>query len=188
MWPENYSSNSAQKVWAAKFAAHHPNVVVLDLSSFKCGHDAPTYGIIDSIIGAAGTPYSALHDIDANKAGGSIKIRVKTYAHSLELHRERLEDLSSGKQAMLHEIDKKRLALLTLKAQQLAARSQNDGALQAQIDELTARVQAYAAARERPSDIERAAAAREDMAKAGIVRLRIKREDGRVEALSQGGR
>ena len=41
VWPENYSSNSAQKVWAAKFAAHHPNVVVLDLSSFKCGHDAP---------------------------------------------------------------------------------------------------------------------------------------------------
>ena len=34
------------------FAAHHPNVVVLDLSSFKCGHDAPTYGLIDSIIDA----------------------------------------------------------------------------------------------------------------------------------------
>src|SRR6185369_15383289 len=86
VWPENYSSNSAMKVWAAKFAAHHPNVVVLDLSSFKCGHDAPTYGIIDSIISTAQTPYSALHDIDANKPGGSIKIRVKTYAHSLNLH------------------------------------------------------------------------------------------------------
>ena len=48
VWPENYSANSAQKVWAAKFAARHPNVVVLDLSSFKCGHDAPTYGLIDS--------------------------------------------------------------------------------------------------------------------------------------------
>ena len=54
VWPENYSSNSSMKVWGAKFAAHHPNVVVLDLSSFKCGHDAPTYGIIDSIITAAG--------------------------------------------------------------------------------------------------------------------------------------
>ena len=50
VWPENYSANSAQKVWAAKFAARHPNVVVLDLSRFKCGHDAPTYGLIDSII------------------------------------------------------------------------------------------------------------------------------------------
>lgn len=30
--------------------ARHPNVAVLDLSSLKCGHDAPTYGLIDSII------------------------------------------------------------------------------------------------------------------------------------------
>ena len=97
VWPENYSANSAQKVWAAKFAARHPNVVVLDLSSFKCGHDAPTYGLIDSIIDASTTPYAALHDIDANKPGGSIKIRVKTYAHSLKLHEERLEDSAAAK-------------------------------------------------------------------------------------------
>ena len=50
VWPENYSTNSVQKVWAAKYAARHPNVACLDLSSFKCGHDAPTYGLIDSII------------------------------------------------------------------------------------------------------------------------------------------
>lgn len=94
VWPENFSANSVQKVWAAKFAARHPNVAVLDLSSFKCGHDAPTYGLIDSIITTAGTPYSALHDIDANKPGGSIQIRVKTYAYSLERHKERLEALA----------------------------------------------------------------------------------------------
>ncbi|MCB0219004.1 MAG: CoA activase [Chrysiogenetes bacterium] len=94
VWPENYSANSAQKVWAAKFAARHPNVAVLDLSSFKCGHDAPTYGIIDSIINTAGTPYSALHDIDANKPSGSIKIRVKTYAYSLQLRQEVLQGIS----------------------------------------------------------------------------------------------
>ena len=41
VWPENYSANSAQKVWAARFAARHPNLAMLDLSSFKCGHDAP---------------------------------------------------------------------------------------------------------------------------------------------------
>ena len=35
VWPENYSANCAQKVWAAKFAARHPNVVVLDLSSLQ---------------------------------------------------------------------------------------------------------------------------------------------------------
>ncbi len=88
VWPENYSVNSVQKVWAAKFAARHPNVGVVDLSSFKCGHDAPTYGLIDSIISATKTPYLALHDLDANKPGGSIAIRVKTFAYALELYKE----------------------------------------------------------------------------------------------------
>src|SRR6266508_1245622 len=117
VWPENYSANSAQKVWAASFAAHHPNVVVLDLSSFKCGHDAPTYGLIDSIIDASKTPYAALHDIDANKPGGSIKIRVKTYAHSLKLHEERLEDTGHRQDELKFRMEEKRLSLLELKRQ-----------------------------------------------------------------------
>ncbi|WP_372636229.1 BadF/BadG/BcrA/BcrD ATPase family protein [Cohnella sp.] len=112
VWPENFSSNSVQKVWAAKFAARHPNVAVLDLSSFKCGHDAPTYGLIDSIITAAGTPFSALHDIDANKPSGSIKIRVKTYAHSLGLHEERLQDLARKKDELQKLLARKRMELL----------------------------------------------------------------------------
>ncbi|ALS28696.1 CoA activase [Paenibacillus sp. 32O-W] len=112
VWPENFSSNSVQKVWAAKFAARHPHVAVLDLSSFKCGHDAPTYGLIDSIISTAGTPYSALHDIDANKPGGSIKIRVKTYAHSLGLHEERLQDLARKKAELQQLLEQKRAELL----------------------------------------------------------------------------
>ncbi|MDM5263054.1 acyl-CoA dehydratase activase-related protein [Sulfurovum sp. XTW-4] len=90
VWAENFSTNSAQKVWAAKFAARHPNVAVLDLSSFKCGHDAPTYAIIDKILGASRTPHLTLHDIDANKPGGSIKIRVKTFAYTLEQYQKRL--------------------------------------------------------------------------------------------------
>jgi len=90
VWPENYSTNSAQKVWAAKFAARHPNVAVVDLSSFKCGHDAPTYAIIDKILGASRTPHLTLHDIDANKPGGSIKIRVKTFAYTLEQYQKEL--------------------------------------------------------------------------------------------------
>ncbi|WP_428263814.1 BadF/BadG/BcrA/BcrD ATPase family protein [Haliangium sp.] len=112
VWPENYSVNSVQKVWCAKFAARHPNVAVLDLSSFKCGHDAPTYGLIDSVIAAAKTPYSALHDIDANKPTGSIKIRVKTYAHTLMLARERLEDVRKKKQELEAAVARKKLDLL----------------------------------------------------------------------------
>lgn len=120
VWPENFSSNSVQKVWAAKFAARHPHVAVLDLSSFKCGHDAPTYGLIDSVISAAGTPYSALHEIDANKPGGSIKIRVKTYAHSLGLHEERLEDLARKKAELQQRLEQKRAELLSLKQDEQA--------------------------------------------------------------------
>ncbi|MDZ7923680.1 MAG: acyl-CoA dehydratase activase-related protein, partial [Marinagarivorans sp.] len=92
IWPENYSVNSVQKVWATKFAARHPNVAVLDLSSFKCGHDAPTYGLVDRMMSVSGSPFSALHDIDANKPSGSIKIRVKTYGYTLKLAEEKLED------------------------------------------------------------------------------------------------
>jgi len=123
LWPENYSTNSALKVWAARFAARHPNVAVLDLSSFKCGHDAPTYGIIDNVINAAGTPYSALHDIDANKPTGSIKIRVKTYAHSLRLHEERLEDTARAKAELGFRVEEKRVMLLELKQEQIRART-----------------------------------------------------------------
>ncbi|MBE5396417.1 CoA activase [Brevibacillus borstelensis] len=125
VWPENFSSNSVQKVWAAKFAARHPNVAVLDLSSFKCGHDAPTYGLIDSIISTAGTPYSALHDIDANKPSGSIKIRVKTYAHSLSLHEERLEDLARKKAELQQRLEKKRLELLGLQTKETSYEEKN---------------------------------------------------------------
>ena len=104
VWPENYSANSAFKVWCAKFAARHPNIAVLDLSSFKCGHDSPIYATIDGIIGAAATPYSALHDIDANKPGGSIGIRVRTYGYTLERHNERLEDISSKRRKLEQRI------------------------------------------------------------------------------------
>jgi hypothetical protein len=112
VWPENYSANSVQKVWAAKFAARHPNVVVLDLSSFKCGHDAPTYGLIDNIISSSRTPYSALHDIDANKPGGSIKIRVKTYAHTLSLHEEKLQEIAAKRSELHQRVDEKRRELV----------------------------------------------------------------------------
>lgn len=143
VWPENYSVNSAQKVWGAIFAAHHPNVVVLDLSSFKCGHDAPIYGLIDSIIEKSKTPYAALHDIDANKPSGSIKIRVKTYAHALKLHEERLQDAAAKKHELVHRIDQKRLELLELKAQQLEARRVQDAELRAQIESLREKIRAY---------------------------------------------
>jgi len=88
VWEENYAVNSAQKVWAAKFAARHPNVAVVDISSFKCGHDAPTYDIIDNILSATRTPHLTLHELDANKPGGSFKIRIKTFDYTLKQYKK----------------------------------------------------------------------------------------------------
>jgi len=145
VWIENYSANSAQKVWGVKFAARHPNVALLDLSSFKCGHDSPTYGLVDSIVTASATPYAALHDIDANKPGGSIKIRVKTYAHTLKLHEETLEDQAKRSGELVKNVETKKLELLQLRAQQLAARQITDPALEAQIQMLADKVRSYIA-------------------------------------------
>ncbi len=112
VWPENYSANSTQKVWAARLAARHPNIAVLDLSSFKCGHDSPIYGLIDSIVKTARTPYSALHDIDANKPTGSIQIRVKTYAYRLKRIEEELQDQSAKRAELARRVAERRRELL----------------------------------------------------------------------------
>jgi predicted CoA-substrate-specific enzyme activase len=171
VWPENYSVNSAQKVWGAAFAAHHPNVAVLDLSSFKCGHDAPTYGLIADILQTSKTPSAALHDLDANKPGGSIKIRVKTYAHSLRLQQERLEDLASKKRELSKRIDLKRLELLQMRAAQLESARQKDPALEQSIAELAAKVRAYEAP---PAEIE---------VPKGMMKLGKKMSDGSIQRI-----
>jgi hypothetical protein len=151
---------------------------VLDLSSFKCGHDAPTYGLIDSIISSSATPYSALHDIDANKPGGSIKIRVKTYAHSLKLHEERLEDMCKKQDELKFKIEEKRLQLLELKRAQLVQRQQQEPSLEKQITEVKAKVAEYGrkiAARK----VDKVEAAKE----LGLVRLGIKKDNGNGDAV-----
>jgi hypothetical protein len=146
---------------------------VLDLSSFKCGHDAPTYGLIDSIIGSSATPYSALHDIDANKPGGSIKIRVKTYAHSLKLHEERLEDVANRHEELRFRMEEKRLQLLEMKRGQLEARKQQDPALEALILDTKVKVAEYS----RKLEAKRQAMNPVDQAKeAGLMRLGIKKK------------
>jgi predicted nucleotide-binding protein (sugar kinase/HSP70/actin superfamily) len=176
VWPENYSANSAQKVWAAKFASRHPNVAILDLSSFKCGHDAPTYGIIDSIVAKSGVPSSSLHDIDANKPGGSIKIRVKTYAHSLKLREELLEDIAARKAELQRRIDEKRLELLRMKHDQLAAHRRADLGLERQIHELAEKVNRYRIEAVESEDD----AALPGAVSESLIRLGRKTKDGRV--------
>ncbi|RLB49389.1 MAG: CoA activase, partial [Deltaproteobacteria bacterium] len=175
VWPENYSANSAQKVWAVKFAARHPNVAILDLSSFKCGHDAPTYGIIDSIVSSSGLPSVSLHDIDANKPGGSIKIRVKTYAHSLKLRQEHLEDVASRRDQLERRIDEKRLELLQMKQAQLAQHRRADLQLERQINELVEKVKNY-----RTEAVENPEEGLSEAVSKSLIRLGRKNKDGNI--------
>ena len=87
-WKQSYSCSTNHKVWAAKFTARHPNLVALEMSSFKCGHDAPIYGVIEGIIEKSGTPYFCFKDLDENKPSGSIRIRVETIDYFLRRYRE----------------------------------------------------------------------------------------------------
>jgi len=102
-WKNSFSCSTNHKVWAAKFTARHPNLVALEMSSFKCGHDAPIYGVIEGIIEQSGTPYFCFKDLDENKPSGSIKIRVETIDYFLRRYRE--------------EVIKKRRAVEEIEAQ-----------------------------------------------------------------------
>jgi predicted CoA-substrate-specific enzyme activase len=88
VWKTRYSASTNHKVWAAKFTARHPNLVAMEISNFKCGHDAPIYGVIEGIIEKSGTPYFSFKDLDENKPTGSVKIRVETIDYFLRRYRE----------------------------------------------------------------------------------------------------
>ena len=90
VWKNAYSASTNQKIWAAKFTARHPNLVALEMSNFKCGHDAPIYSVIEDIIENSGTPYFSFKDLDENKPTGSIKIRVETIDYFLKRYQENL--------------------------------------------------------------------------------------------------
>jgi len=72
------------------------------MSSFKCGHDAPIYTVIEQIIEQSGTPYFSFKDIDENKPTGSIRIRVETIHYFLKRYGE---DLIRKRQQMTAEIE-----------------------------------------------------------------------------------
>ncbi|MBZ5700132.1 MAG: acyl-CoA dehydratase activase-related protein [Acidobacteriia bacterium] len=88
VWKTATAASSNLKIWAAKFTARHPNLVAIDISSFKCGHDAPIYTVVERIVEQSGTPYFCFKDLDENKPVASIKIRVETIDYFLKRYRE----------------------------------------------------------------------------------------------------
>jgi predicted CoA-substrate-specific enzyme activase len=90
VWKRSFSTSSNAKLWAAKFAARHPNLVAVELSNFKCGHDATIYTTIEEIVERSGTPYFGFKDIDENRPAGAIKLRLETIDYALQRYRARL--------------------------------------------------------------------------------------------------
>jgi activator of 2-hydroxyglutaryl-CoA dehydratase/predicted nucleotide-binding protein (sugar kinase/HSP70/actin superfamily) len=102
VWQPSFSANTNDKLWAAKVTARHPNLVALEVSSFKCGLDAPIFAAVEAIIGHSRTPYFAFKDVDENRPVGSIKLRVETIDYFLTRYREGLL-LQAGARAAVAE-------------------------------------------------------------------------------------
>lgn len=96
VWLRNFNRNTNLKIWAAKFAARHPNLAVVDLSSFKCGHDAPTYSYVSNILDLSETPHFLFHDIDQNKPRAAFNIRIQTIEYFLRIEQRRLREKVKG--------------------------------------------------------------------------------------------
>ncbi len=105
VWKNAYSENTSRKLWGAKFTARHPNLVALELSNFKCGHDAPIYSIVEEIVENSGTPYFNFKDLDENKPTGSIKIRVETISYFLKRFQENKVKEANTKQDIEKQLE-----------------------------------------------------------------------------------
>jgi len=125
VWKNAYSASTNHKIWAAKFTARHPNLVALEISNFKCGHDAPIYTVIEDIIEQSGTPYFAFKDLDENKPTGSIKIRVETIDYFLKRYRE---DLTRKSRTAL-ELEKQMAAFERKLRERIQPPAQQDASL-----------------------------------------------------------
>ncbi len=91
VWKNTSSANSNQKIWAAKFVARHPNLISVELSNFRCGHDAFISRLIERIIAASGKPHFSFRDLDENRPLASIRIRIETMHYFLKHYREQLK-------------------------------------------------------------------------------------------------
>jgi predicted CoA-substrate-specific enzyme activase len=92
VWKNSSSAGTNHKLWAAKFAARHPNLIPVELSNFKCGHDAFISRVIEQITECAGKPHFCFRDIDENKPAGALRIRVETIDYFLKQYRKQLAE------------------------------------------------------------------------------------------------
>ncbi len=96
VWKQSFSASSNHKLWAAKFVARHPNLISVELSNFKCGHDAFIGRTIEEIVERSGKPHFSFRDLDENRPLASIRIRVETIHYFLRQYQSRLQPRPHG--------------------------------------------------------------------------------------------
>lgn len=92
VWKNAFSTNSSLKIWGARYTAAHPHLAAVELSNFKCGHDAPIYSTIEKVLEKNGTPHFVFGDIDENNPSGSINIRLETMSYFLNEKTQKLQE------------------------------------------------------------------------------------------------
>ncbi len=91
IWTKSYSENTNIKLWASKYVARHPNLVGIELSSFKCGHDAPIYSKVEEQFSKKKALFFTFRDLDENNPSGSINVRLETMKYFLDIEEQKLK-------------------------------------------------------------------------------------------------
>jgi predicted CoA-substrate-specific enzyme activase len=97
VWKNTFSASSNHKLWAAKFVARHPNLISVELSNFKCGHDAFISRVIGQIIEQSGKPHFSFRDLDENRPLASIRIRIETMDYFLKHYHDQLKKVTESR-------------------------------------------------------------------------------------------
>ncbi len=103
VWKHTFSASSNHKIWAAKFVARHPNLIPVELSNFKCGHDAFISRVVEQIIEASGKPHFSFRDLDENRPLGSIRIRIETMQYFLRQYQAKLQTIKEPRNTVPRE-------------------------------------------------------------------------------------
>lgn len=88
--PEATNSGCAEKTWAARVIAQDPNLVAVDLSSFRCGQDASIMGTLGDLLDPLDKPTLRLHDLDEDRPGATFRIRLETFLHAVRRYEARI--------------------------------------------------------------------------------------------------
>jgi predicted nucleotide-binding protein (sugar kinase/HSP70/actin superfamily) len=84
------NSGCAEKLWAARRVAASPELVAVELGSFRCGQDASILGALSDILGGADKPTLRLYDLDEDRPAATLDVRLDTFVGALRGYETRV--------------------------------------------------------------------------------------------------